>query len=180
MVASKATFWEGEPLLSKEFLLEIQQYVDNHLTITSLNLCESVTYSDFSIHDEKIPNELKKFIEIKRQPTLKQVLFKLIDQKGLSDPEIYKKAGLDRKLFSKIRSIPSYRPGKNIIIALALALELTKKETDKLLSSAGYSLSDCDTADLVIQFFIEKKNYDIFQVNEALEYFSLKPLVGSL
>ena len=65
------------------------------------------------------------------------------------------------------------------MIALALALELNKKETDKLLSSAGYSLSDSDTSDLIVQFYMEKKIYDLIQVNLALDYFSLKPLTGS-
>jgi len=107
-------------------------------------------------------------------------LFSFIDKKGVSDPDIYKKAGIDRRHFSKIRSNPDYRPGKNTVIALALALELNKKETDKLLSSAGYSLSDSDTFDLVIQFCVEKKIYDIHDVNQALDYFSLKPLIGVL
>lgn len=95
---------------------------------------------------------------------------------GASDTEIYKRAGMDRKHFSKIRSNSSYRPGKTTIIALALALQLNKKETDKLLSSAGYLLSNSDTGDLVIQFCLEKKIYDIDQVNQALDYLSLKPL----
>ena len=107
-------------------------------------------------------------------------MFSLIDKKGASDPDIYKKAGIDRRHFSKIRSNPDYRPVKNTVIALALALELNKKETDKFLSSAGYSLSDSDTFDLVIQFCVEKKIYDIHDVNQALDYFSLKPLIGVL
>ena len=80
-------------------------------------------------------------------------------------------------IFQKYVRHPEYKPGKNTVIALALALELTKKETDKLLSSAGYSLSDSDTFDLVIQFCLEKKIYDFYQINQALDYFSLNPLI---
>ena len=78
-------------------------------------------------------NELEDFIKNKRKPTFNQVLFSFIDKKGVSDSDIYKRAGIDRRHFSKIRSNPDYRPGKNTAIALALALELNKKETDQIL-----------------------------------------------
>jgi hypothetical protein len=132
------------------------------------------------LYDEIPHIELENFVKNKRKPTFNQLLFSFIDKKGASDPDIYKKAGIDRRHFSKIRSNPDYRPGKNTVIALALALELNQKETDKLLSSAGYSLSDSDIFDLVIQFCIEQKIYDIHDVNQALDYFSLKPLIGVL
>jgi hypothetical protein len=111
-------------------------------------------------------------------PPFSQVLFSFIDKKGFIDSDIYKRAGIDRRHFLKIRSNQDYHPGKNTAIALALALELDTNETDKLLSAAGYSLSDCDTFDLVIQFCLEKGIYDIYNVNQALDYFSLKPLIG--
>lgn len=107
-------------------------------------------------------------------------MFNFIDKKGAIDTDVYKKAGIDRRHFSKIRSYPDYRIGKHAAIALALALELNEKETDKLLSAAGYSLSKNDTFDLVIQFCLEKKIYDIYIVNQALDYFSQRPLAGVL
>lgn len=125
---------------------------------------------------EMSPTEIEDFIEQNRQPTLKEVLFQMIDEKGCTDTEVYKRAGIDRKHFSKIRSKEDYKPRKSTIVALALALELSKVETVKLLDCAGYSLSDSDTFDLVISFFLEKKNYNIHEVNEALDYFSLTPL----
>ncbi len=120
------------------------------------------------------------YIKKTRKPTFNQVLFGFIDKTGASDSDIYKKAGLDRRHFSKIRSNPDYRPGKNSTIALAIALELNKKEANELLTAAGYSLSESDTFDLVIRFCLEKKIYDIHNVNQALDYFSLKPLAGVL
>ncbi|KNY28872.1 hypothetical protein [Pseudobacteroides cellulosolvens] len=123
---------------------------------------------------------MEEYIKNNRKPTFNQVLFSFIDRKGTTDSDIYKKAGIDRRHFSKIRSNPDYRISKNTAVSLSLALELTKKDTDKLLSAAGYSLSDSDTFDLVIQFCMEKKMYDIHNVNEALVYFSLKPLSGVL
>ncbi|WP_206812547.1 hypothetical protein [Paradesulfitobacterium ferrireducens] len=79
-----------------------------------------------------------------------------------------------------MRSDPEYSPGKNTAIALAIALELNKKQTEKLLGAASYSLYESDTFDLVIQFCLDKKKYDLNDINQALDYFSLKPLARVL
>lgn len=166
-------------MLDKKILQELQEYIDQNMVLV-LYEKSAEPIEDFVLESIS-PLEIETFIEKKRKPTLKKVLFDFIDKTGASsDAEIYKKAGIDRKHFSKIRSNPQYRPSKNTVIALALALELNKKETDKLLSSAGYSLSDSETSDLVIQFCIERNIYDIHQVNYALDYFSQKPLGGVL
>jgi len=172
-------------MLDTKILEELQEYLEANLAFIMEK--EIILYSPAekcmdmdSVMESISPLDIETFINSKRQPTLQDVLFSFIDKKGATDAEIYKKAGLDRRLFSKIRSKPEYRPGKNTVVALALALELNKKETDKLLSSAGYSLSDSDTSDLIIQFCIEKKIYNILQVNHALDYFSMKPLSGLL
>jgi hypothetical protein len=162
---------EVRKMLEKQLIVELQEYVEKHLTPLFFEIQEPIL-SESIQH-----NELENFIKAKRQPTFSETLFRFIDKKGYSDADVYKKAGLDRRHFSKIRSNRDYRLGKNSAIALALALELTKKETEKLLSSAGFSLSDNDTFDLVIQFCLEKKIYDLYDVNQALDYFSLKPLI---
>ncbi len=165
-------------MLDHRILEELQQYIDRNMIYV---VCEkSMGPIEDYVLESISPLEIESFIQQKRKPTLQKVLFGFIDKKGSTDAEVYKKAGIDRRLFSKIRSNPDYRPGKNTVIALALGLELNKKETDKLLSSAGYSLSDSETSDLVIQFCIERNIYDIHQVNYALDYFSQKPLGGVL
>ncbi len=121
--------------------------------------------------------EIDDFIETNRQPAFNQVLFGYIKTKEASDTEIYKQAGIDRKHFSKIRNT-DYHPSKKTVIALAFALTLSEKEADNFLEVAGYALSESDTFDLVIQFCLKKKIYNIHDVNVALDYFSLKPLVG--
>ncbi|MCD8511684.1 MAG: hypothetical protein LRY73_18760 [Bacillus sp. (in: Bacteria)] len=161
-------------ILDKELLKELEDYIQlNRQPLILENLSTKYIQQDLY---ELSPSEIENFIEQKRQPTLKEVLFQFIDEKGCTDAEVYRKAGIDRKHFSKIRSKDEYKPKKSTIVALALALELSKKQTVKLLDSAGYSLSDSDTLDLVISFFLEKQNYNIHEVNEALDYFSLKPL----
>ncbi|MDQ0973315.1 hypothetical protein QFZ31_003193 [Neobacillus niacini] len=163
-------------MFNQELLEELQHYIDTHLQPVFHEM--KLYSSEERLISEEIQNvDIEKFIKIKRQPAFNQTLFRFIDQKAVSDADVYKRAGMDRRHFSKIRTNPEYKPGKNTVIALALALELTKKETDKLLSSAGYSLSDSDTFDLVIQFCLEKKIYDFYDVNQALDYFSLNPLI---
>lgn len=165
-------------MFNEKLLDELRKYVEKHMTIRVFPACAEMRCMQKSVCDESVQNELEDFIKKNRSPTFTEVLFDFIDKKGSSDSDIYKKAGIDRRHFSKIRSNPDYKIGKNTALALALALELNKKEADALLSAAGYSLSDCDTFDLVIQFCMEKNIYDIHSVNEALDYFSLKPLSG--
>jgi hypothetical protein len=181
LVACEATFLGGYNMLDQRMLEELQEFLDFHLFRTMksdiLEVSDSINYS---LSECLKQSEIEDFIKVNRKPTFQKVLFNFIDKKATSDADVYKKAGIDRKHFSKIRSNPNYHPGKNTVIALALALELTKKETNKLLSSSGYSLSESDTSDLIIQFCLEKKIYCLDYVNQTLEYFSLKPLSGVL
>ena len=109
-----------------------------------------------------------------KKPSFCEQLFSIIDEKGLKDSAVYKRADIDRRLFSKIRSDSDYHPAKNTAIRLCLSLELDIAETERLLESAGYCLSLSSTEDLVIRYCIEHKIFSIISVNEAIEYFSGK------
>ncbi|MRG87185.1 hypothetical protein [Salinibacillus xinjiangensis] len=163
----------------KQLLIELQEYVEFHLHHDSIFAAQDIEAEEKIYSEAIVQHELEDFIKSNRQPTLNQMLFSFIDQKGISDVDIYKKAGIDRRHFSKIRSNENYRPGKNTIIALAFSLELNEEDAERLLATAGYSLSDSDTQDLIIQFFLEKEIYDIDLVNLALDNFNLKPLTGN-
>jgi len=118
---------------------------------------------------------LDAFVNKNKDAAFSEKLFQYIDKKTMIDAYVYKKAGIDRRHFSKIRS-KDYHPGKGTAILLGLALELNLNEIKDLLGSAGYSLSKSGTADLIVEFCIINRVYNVTDVNLALDRFGQKPL----
>lgn len=120
--------------------------------------------------------ELDDYIMTNKKPPFQTVLFQYIDKTQLSDAEVYNKAFIDRRLFSKIRSNIDYHPNKTTIISLGLALSLALDDMEYLLNSAGYSLNKTSTFDLIIHFCLEQTIYSIIDVNQLLDHFDQNTL----
>lgn len=114
-----------------------------------------------------------------RQEPFNKCLFRMIDEKGLKDSDVYKQAGLTRQMFSKIRCKKDYAPTKAVMLSLAVGMHLSVEETEQLLASGNQLLSRSDTGDLIVRFFMEQGEYDLDLYNAYLfEYH--QHLLGSI
>ncbi|MEG0304187.1 MAG: helix-turn-helix transcriptional regulator [Oscillospiraceae bacterium] len=120
--------------------------------------------------------EIESFVTENLTCKFNSYLFQVIDQKKMTDSEVYHRAGIDRRVVSKIRSNANYRPTKNTVFAFALGLRLAEQEADELLASVGYSFAQGEITDLIILFCIRHEIYRIDEVNEALLHFDQKLL----
>ena len=114
---------------------------------------------------------IRHYIQEQQEPSFNMLVMRHIDSRGEKDSDVYRRAFIDRRIFSKIRSDAGYHPSKETAIALALSLQLGKQQAAELLGAAGYTLSKSATFDLIIAFCLEEEIYDLCDVNDILEYF---------
>ena len=179
--------------ISEKLFSDIAAYIDDTYVDAHTDFIRSRPYSD-SITDEdvrptcrapsaafpSVPRPLRSLNDRLRHldAGFSETLLAHIDRSGKKDSEIYKRANVDRKLFSKIRSNPDYRPSKPTALAFAIALEMDLTETRDLIARACYALSRSSKFDVIIEYFISQRNYNIYEINEALFAFD-QSLLGA-
>ncbi len=174
--------------ISEKLFSDVQSFIDEKLVKSDLQrrvaedgreytqysmqpmLCDKI--ATYAASEESLEELMNAKVD-----TFSEMLFRMIDKKGMTDVDVYKRANIDRKLFSKIRK-KDYTPKKVTVVALIIALKLNMKEANELLARAGFAFSESNKFDIIIQYFIKHQNYDIFEINETLFAFE-QQLLGA-
>lgn len=190
VIFDKASYQISEKLFSAITEYIDDNYVDEHTDYNyerrRMNVARAPRSKTIKADDlfefcecKAMPLEVDLETKLKQiDESFSQMLLRKIDEKGMTDAECYKKANIDRKLFSKIRSDVNYKPSKQTAIAFAISLELPLAETEEMLRKAGFALSHSNKFDIIVEYFITRKKYNIFEINEVLFAFDQSLLGG--
>ena len=128
------------------------------------------------LHDSARSHSLEDFIDIQTNESFSDILLRFIRESGMTEVECYKAAGITAQHFSKIRSNRGYQPTKETVLALAVALKLDLPKTKDLLRAGGLAFTHASKTDMIVEYYIINRNWNLFEINEVLDSYGLKPL----
>lgn len=168
---------------------ELQQYIDENFLIVEEDFEDA--RADFEDDDKKFPPiamlsyvafapaiDFQEMYEEEKGETFSNMLMRLIAESGEKNSDVYNRANIDRRHFSKIANNENYRTTRETALAFAIALRLNLEQTKDLLSTAGYTLTNTNLGDVIVTFFIKRKIFDVFLINEYLHEYKQTLLGG--
>ena len=160
--------------------IHLMQQSEEYMSLAEVHLEESTAKYKPEIlddsYDHRLLQEFENHVQTNKMPSFSDTLLKMIDEKNMKDPDVYRRAGIDRRLFSKIRSDDTYQTSKRTIFSLIIAMKLTEDESISLLEAAGFTFTMSHYFDLIILFFVRNGIYDSGLVNSALIEYEIRPL----
>ena len=171
-------YTEMNPAIEEEYAYDYAgQVTGSTAGHVSTSKTGSATSNSYAAPDSKLKGIFSDIPGLDSE-TFRDMLLRLIDEKGMTDSECYNKAFVDRRTFGKIKNTDGYLPKKPTIYAFTASLELDVPTASELMMKAGYAFNDSSKQDMIMKFCLERRIYNVLEINEIMDYYG-EPLIGA-